>query len=587
MHPFLRRQGCFKSEAILKISERTRIGLKKRMTHSLTGQLKNDILDFCEEIAGPRKVIAACVHGPQACGYADTVNTANVLLLLGAYSEGLKHHARSLKGFDLFMLVVDRRIFERDVTEGWLGEFAAEKITFPYEPLINKEYLHHQEVSVKRRIVRELLENLVSEFSELSQELLIKPKYFMYETIRRRAKLFPPITYSFLNMFREDLKGRNVEAIMSGYREAMRQLAEENWITHFDGYIKVSKKLIEAVRHQKIRIPPVLRSIQKKALLHILNIFPKITRLLQNRRSYHDSRRKVNAEKLVFQLEDPEKYLLIPTPTGSVPLSDRTTLESFVERMKSNKGVWDVRVDKLGGALNTVYLLKINKNGEEKKVTMKKFEDWFGFKWFPLALWTMGTKTFAVRGRSRLEREYAINQFLRSQGFPVPEILHISHKERLIVKNFIEGENLVEIIKRIVSTKEKNSDLSFVREVGIKTAKAHQLGVSLGDCKPENIVITEEGEVYFLDLEQASRNGDQAWDIAEFLYYSGHYISPIAPADSAELIATEFIQGYLDSGGAGETVEKAGSPRYTKVFSIFTPPHVLLLVSKLCQKMSS
>jgi tRNA A-37 threonylcarbamoyl transferase component Bud32 len=216
---------------------------------------------------------------------------------------------------------------------------------------------------------------------------------------------------------------------------------------------------------------------------------------------------------------------------------------------------------------------------------VKKFEDWFGFKWFPLALWTLGTKTFTVLGRSRQEKEYAINQFLRGQGFAVPEILHVSYKERLIFKEFIEGESLVEIVKQIISSTKKASELAIVREVGRKIAESHKLGVSLGDCKPENIIVARDGKIFFVDLEQASRDGNHAWDIAEFLYYSGHYASPISPADPAELIATEFIEGYLEAGGKKESVKKAGSPRYTKVFSVFTAPHFILAISNVCRRM--
>ncbi len=244
-----------------------------------------------------------------------------------------------------------------------------------------------------------------------------------------------------------------------------------------------------------------------------------------------------------------------------------------------------MNIREMGGVLNTVYLLTLQGNRTEEKVVVKKFEDWFGFKWFPLALWAIGTKRFAVLGRSRLEREYAINRFLHGHGFPVPKILHVSHKKRLIFEDFIEGESFVGIIKQIISSGKKTSQVTLVKEVGRKIAEAHKLGVSLGDCKPENIIITKDGKPYFVDLEQASRDGNQAWDIAEFLYYSGHYASPISPADSAELIATEFIKGYLEAGGEKETVKKAGSPRYTKVFSIFTPPHVILAISNVCKKM--
>ncbi len=583
----LKEEYFLKYIKIIEIESRVSVAKlgERRVIQLLSDYLKEDVLDICKGIAGSRKAVAACTFGPWACGYADAKSDVHVLLLISSYREVLRYHVESLEEFDVSTLAVDRGIFERDVRQGLLGEFVAEKVTFPYEPLINKEYLRRQEVKVKRRIVWELFDNLVLEFPELSQELLIKAEYFMYETIRRRAKLFPPITYSFLNMFREDLLRRNIDVIMRGYLKAIDQLAEEKWITFSDGYIKATQSLINTIRSQKIRIPPFVKSIQRTALLHILNVFPRITNLLiQDQKTYRKSHRKVEAEQLVFRLENPEKYLLMPTPHGLVPLSDRTTIEVFAEKIISNKAVSDINIEEMGGVLNTVYLLTFRENSKEQRVTVKKFEDWFGFKWFPLALWALGTKTFAVLGRSRLEREYAINQFLHNHGFTVPKILHVSHKERLIFKEFIEGESLVGMIKQIISSEEKTPELALIRQVGRKIAEVHKLGVSLGDCKPENIIITREGRPCFVDLEQASRDGNQAWDIAEFLYYSGHYASPISPADSAELITTEFIEGYLEAGGKKETVKKAGSPRYTKVFTVFTPPHVILAISNTCKK---
>jgi len=245
-----------------------------------------------------------------------------------------------------------------------------------------------------------------------------------------------------------------------------------------------------------------------------------------------------------------------------------------------------MKIEEIGGVLNAVYLLTLLGNQGEQRVVVKKFRDWRGFKWFPLTLWTLGTRSFAVLGRSRLEREYAINQYLRSQGFPVPKVLYVSLSEHLIFEEFIEGENLAETVKRILSKEQEyGEEASLMREVGRKIATAHGLGVALGDCKPENFILGRNGKTYFLDLEQASRDGNQAWDIAEFLYYSGHYAPPLSSADATELMATQFLQGYLDAGGKAETVKKAGSVQYAKVFSIFTQPHIILAITNLCKKL--
>ena len=107
----------------------------------------------------------------------------------------------------------------------------------------------------------------------------------------------------------------------------------------------------------------------------------------------------------------------------------------------------------------------------------------------------------------------------------------------------------------------------------------------MGDCKPENFIVTREGKTFFVDLEQAARNGNQAWDIAEFLYYSGHYVFPISSAKAASIIAKNFVEGYLEAGGRKETVKKAASKRYARVFSVFTAPHVIVAISNICRKM--
>jgi len=548
---------------------------------------KSQLLGLCYAIAGERRIVAACLYGPSASGYDDEKSSLNVLLVLSGYQSMLKTYRKAFNQRDAFILTVDQRAFQRDIEKGWLGEFAADKLVVPYEPLINSEYLWRQEVALKKRIIWELLEALILEFPELSHELVIKPEYFMYETLMQRAKLFPPATYRFLNMLRNDLKEKNVETMMKGYREALKELSRENWITPYGEQVKITPKLVRAIKSRRLRIPVLLKSFQRAVWLNILSVLPKMmSPLAYDEELYTKTHGEITGnEDLTSQLEEPENHLLMPTPLGPVPLSDKTSIEEFVSKAVPDARVSQVKITQIGGVLNSVYMITLQKDHEKQRVVVKKFKDWVGFKWFPLALWALGTKSFAVLGRSRLEREYALNQFLQSQGASVPRILYVSPQQSLVFKEFVEGENLVQIIKRIMTNKkETENELALISDAGRKIAEAHRLGVALGDCKPENIIVTKEGELYFVDLEQASRDGNQTWDIAEFLYYSGHYVPPLASADPAELIAKSFIEGYLEAGGKRETVRKAASPRYTKVFSIFTQPHVILILSNLCRK---
>ncbi|NIU38459.1 hypothetical protein GWN65_00360, partial [Candidatus Bathyarchaeota archaeon] len=294
-------------------------------------------------------------------------------------------------------MTVDRRAFERDVEQGWLGEFVAEKVTVPYEPLINGEYLQRQEVKMKKRTVSELLENLVLEFPELSNEFLIKAEYFMYEAMMQRARLFPIITYTFLNMLRRNVRRKNVDSMMKGYMKALNELAEENHIVFSDGYIKIARSYVDTIKRRKPRLPLFLRSVQRAALLHVLSVLSKtISSLMQDQRIFMKSHQKVKAEGLVFRLEEPKKYLLMPTPLGPVALSDKSTIEDFVRKTVPDGKALDMKIEEMGGVLNDVYLLTLRRNHEEQRFVVKKFRDWSSFKWFPLALWSLGTKTFAV-----------------------------------------------------------------------------------------------------------------------------------------------------------------------------------------------
>jgi len=562
---------------------------KMGMLHIAMDNLKEHLLDLCYSLAGNSRIVAACLYGPLISGYGDEKSNVNILLVLSGFGSRLKTYKKSIGERDAFVLVVDQGAFQKDVSAGWLGEIAAEKLLIPYEPIINSDYLWRQEIAMKRRVIWELLESIVLEFPELSHELSIKQEYFMYETQIQRSKLFPPIAYRFLNMLRNDLKEKNVESMMKGYRKAFEELSHEKWITLINGLVKVTPKFIDAIKSRKIRIPIFLRSVQRAALLHIFSALPKMmTPLNVEEEFYARTHADVKEfEDLTLQLEDSKNHLLMSTPLGSVPLSDATTIEEFVRRSVPGAVASNVETRPIGGVLNSVYQLTLKRNHLEQKIVVKKFKDWTGFKWFPLVLWSLGTKSFAVLGKSRLEREYAINQYLQSKGFAVPKILYISLKQSLIFQEFVEGKNLAETIKKIVSTKDENKEeLELVREAGRKIAEAHRLGVGLGDCKPENIIVTREGELCFVDLEQASRDRNQAWDIAEFLYYSGHYVPPLAPTDKIEFLTKRFLEGYIERGGNPGTVKKAASPRYTKVFSIFTQPHVILVISSLCRKMN-
>ncbi len=537
--------------------------------------LLNTALKKCKEVVGLKDVIAACIYGTFAYEISEKPESIDALVIVKNFENGIVNYKKKLNGVELNIIALDGRLFEKDVRHGFFGEFISDLLLAPYLPLLNPEYLKMGELQAKKRAVRAILENLVLELPELCYELLIKPEYFIYEIAYRKAKVFPPIKHGAVSFFKRVLKGEDVKPVMEGFKLALKELETEGLVDFLGEYVKIKPSFIDKIKKQKFRV--LFRKVQKKVLSTVLDLIPTTSGplIFEDILSFKDFRSS-------------ERYLYVLTPMGPVSLTERISIGDFVSKFVPNLKYSSVKFEEMGGILNSVHLLTIRfEDGSEKRVVVKKFKDWLGLKWFPITLWTLGTKSFAVLGESRLEREYAINKFLRNNGFNVPEILYISPKEGLIFQQYIEGTSVTEIVKEILSGKNGNLDqnLELVRKVGAEIAKVHAYNVSLGDCKPENILITKEGKIYFVDLEQASRNGNKAWDVAEFLFYSGHYALPKSPISSVEKLTKTFIKGYLEAGGEKKTIREAGSARYTKVFSIFAFPHVILTISNLCKNL--
>jgi len=548
-------------------------------------KLTEEIMSFSRHIAGSSRIAAACL-----CSNYSSLSTsrtaAQVLLVIEDFQPRLMNYVKALGVSSLVVLAVDKWVFERDVDRGLLGEALAGGLIFPYKPMVNGGYLYLQEIMLKRRLILELLQSLVLDFPELSYEFYIKPEYFMFETWLTRARLFPPMLDSLSNLVKEE---KGLQQTLGGFLDALKKLEEDGSIRLSEGYVKISKEFVDKARTRKVRFTSLLKTGHRALFASLLGMLPQMLNVLsQNTESLFSFQRILKeGARAGMPIDDPKNLVYVKTASGLVPLANRMDIGAFARKVLRADGSAQIKVTSIGGILNDVYLVSASIDGKEKRVVVKRFRDWSNFKWFPLTLWSVGTRTFAVLGSSRLERECAINRLLHSEGFAVPELLYVSPNERLVFMEYVVGEDLSNAVRRIAISKndsELKKDFELIAKVGNLFAKVHALGVSLGDTKPENILVDRKGELYLTDLEQAGRNGDRAWDVAEFLYYSGHYISPFADARRVELMAKAFIAGYLQAGGNIKTVENAGNAKYTKVFSVFTFPHVMLILSNACRK---
>ena len=563
------------------------------MTHSgtdLNEELKQQIIDLCSHTAGSAQVTAIGLVDNYPSKTLNAKAILEIIIIIRDFPPRLMSYFKNINGRNVIIFAVDQWIFERDIDRGFLGEAIASKIIFPYSALKGKDFLHNEEVALKKRLILEQLENLSTSYPELAYHMQIKPQYFLYEVMLNRIRVFPLLAYELSNLL-EGCCIKNEEEALTSYTEALRQLEAEGKINKINGYITISKTLAAQSQNPKVWLTNLSKNAPRTLFTSFFGVFPQLLNLVaQNTEAF------IKTQKFNLRIQtginpncyaiDPQKYVFVPTSEGLVSLADKVDIAGFAQKMLLNGKPANITLEPIGGVLNDIYLINANTNGTEKKVLVKRFKEWSGFKWFPLTLWSFGARAFAVSGKARLAKECATSEFLRLRGFNVPKILHVSNAERLIFMEYIEGEDLSQEIKRLgleTEPQKISNALEKIEKVGEIFAQVHAQGMTLGDTKPENVMVCKDGTMYLLDFEQATEDGDKAWDIAEFLYYSGHYLQPMYSNGKAESIAESFIKGYLKGGGDLREVKKAAAPKYTRVFSVFTMPSIIISIANTCK----
>ncbi len=560
----------------------------KRVNNSETFGLTNQILDFCIHVAGSSKITAIALVDNYSVKKLNDRSIYEVMLVVHDFQPRLMRYLKTVKNKTIFVTAVNQWIFERDIDRGFLGEAIASKLIFPYLTLQGNDYLHEKEVALKKRLILELLENLVVNFPELAQSIQIKPEYFLYEVFSNRIRVFPLIAYEIANLVR--CLQQDEDLALSVYLEALKQLEAEEKIIKTKDYIVITRKFIAQNQDPRIKIVNLSKNMPRRLFTSLFGVFPQLMNIISQNTELILKSQKISWIRQPdpnCRFVDPKKFILFPTSEGMVSLADKIDIKGFAKRMLPKGKNDNIEVEHLGSMLNDVYLINAHGNEGEAKVLAKRFKDWSGLKWFPLTLWSFGARSFAVSGQARLAKEWAINEFLRNEGFNVPKILHVSNAERIVFMEYIEGENLSEAIKTFATSTDKATNkkvVSTINRVGEVLAKVHLSNICLGDTKPDNVLIKQDGTIFLIDFEQATQGGDKAWDISVFLYYSGHYLQPFYSNVKPEVVTKAFIDGYLRGGGSVHEIREAALSKYTRVFSIFTQPSILHVISDVCKK---
>uniref|UniRef100_A0A7C5UWM3 non-specific serine/threonine protein kinase n=1 Tax=Ignisphaera aggregans TaxID=334771 RepID=A0A7C5UWM3_9CREN len=152
--------------------------------------------------------------------------------------------------------------------------------------------------------------------------------------------------------------------------------------------------------------------------------------------------------------------------------------------------------------------------------------------------------------RFRTEIESKVMWKALSVGVKAPIPLYIDVDDAIIVMTYIEGNTLRDIVDIIDSEKL----CKICQEIGVYTAKMHNIGISHGDLTTSNIIVNfKEGYVYLIDFGLASfckRDEDYAIDI--HIFFRAIESAHIA---HEKTMKSCFINGYELISGDSKTVK--------------------------------
>jgi tRNA A-37 threonylcarbamoyl transferase component Bud32 len=528
-----------------------------------------------EDLTAPAERVAVCAYGPAVFAKPGISRGDDLLVLCEGYASGLRAHLRVYDGHEIRFLIVDRTLAESDIDKGTMGDYLTEQFLYPHRSIMNADYLDSIALRARIRVAQEEAQDLVLEFGEMCRGLVATPEFFGLSRMRKLARVFIPSMTSYLRFLEEPVRGPNLTALRQSFKAAISAIRA--------GTLEVSGD------HVSLDDSAVDRWLKDRMSEQVVNVFRQSQRtfysyLTKGRALYLSPdllarellsplRLSLDPELDRIEPEDPKKCLFLRTAGGLVPVSEMASLDEVVDILRLRR---PVTITPLAGVLNEVSLVTAGR----EQLVVKKFTDWHGFKWFTLNLVSLGSKLFSVSGKARMTNEYGMNRYLEKRSIRVPNIVYVGIKQRILVERYVAGVSLADTGKEAVNqTSLTSSQCQLFESLGATLAGIHGVGVSIGDAKPENF-LAKDREIFVVDLEQAGKHGDNSWDIAELLFYTGHYCSRPTAIRALREAVEAFVRGYLREGDA-EDLRKAAAVRHAKAFSIWTPPPVILEISRI------
>ena len=520
---------------------------------------RDTVSSIASSLMDPTKITGVAAYGSKVAGYARPDSDYDLIVVCRRFREGVRYRYID-SPVAASALIVDEDMFRQDARESYLGEFVVGRLLNVYEPITSPELFGTFEVEYKRRVLVEALLDLSSDFGEFGREFLVPYEYFLFDKLRRRAAIYPPALYSYVHTYTGARGPENKAISVAGFASAAESLQAKGLLSiQPDGVRIVPEKLKgDAFTQVQSMFSVTTRGVTQYA---VHGYAGRVGPAVFSREALSKLRRMREAPPPFGPLERPRSLLRleegIVIPDASLLVEELARLLHFERYSTKEKD--------LGELYSTTRVLTFRDESREKSVVVKNYTDVRSLKWALLGVWASATRRFSTSPVARMDREYGMTVRLRSMGVLVPPVLAVAPSERILVKDFVSGHTLAAVINGLL--KGTSDDFAPVMTYGELLARVHSSGFALGDTKPSNVIVAPDG-LHLTDLEQAFPGGDQAWDVAEFLYYTAKLS---IRDDAMGKVAAAFLASYSQSGDKSN-IAKARGQKYVSPFRPFLTP---------------
>lgn len=536
------------------------------MKNRLRPKEKSSLRGVAETLVRKEDIMALCAYGSRVAGCAREDSDCDLLIVAKDFKEGTK--SVKVQGrLAVSALVVDEAVLREEAGGPTSKELVVGRLLNVYEPLVGSELLRSVELEYKRRVIAESLTELQSEYGGFSSDLIIPYEYFLFDKLHKRIIAYPEVAGALSRTYTCASEKENLEFALRGFREVAGHLASSGIIETTDESVRILPGEVPTDVLSKIA---ALISPTKEGASQIKASGQDVlagTGAVKTEARARGRSKGVAVEQPI-ELTRPRRLLRLEE---GVIFDDASKITEELARMSGFHGDYAFKQRKKGQVYTSTQLLEISSKGKRAEYILKSFPELRSVKWALLNLWAFTGKKFKMTPFAMLQREYEGVFRLRKLGIPTHRIVGIAPDEKILVTRFVKGVPLSKFVGMITSG--RGNDTKYVEKYAKTLAKMHSDGLVYGDTKAENVIVCED-EISLFDLEQTVEDGDPAWDLAEFLYFSGRSATD---EEGMKLVADSFLASYRDANGI-QAIAKAKGIRYLLPFRPFLKPALITVI---------